>query len=134
MAKYFDILEKSIPLLQLANALQHCKDKIYLNTDQDVVVSRIFDPYRSSILAPDHLLTRLAIHLMECCFRLIPHKINRKRIDIMLCSLLNHNNLIKQSHLYNEGSKRIHSVTISGTYCLISVAKYGLRMWFNCYP
>lgn len=85
-------------------------------------VSGLFDAYRSSIVAPDHLLTGLAKNIVTLCFYLLPETELRSQVDLMICSALSENGLVAQSSVYNERERKLHSMSLSGTFCLLLVS------------
>lgn len=112
------------PLNELRKALEGSRHHIPRNEKGELVVSGIFDPYRSSYVAPDHLFSGLATSALHCCFLLLPNDQARRSVDLSICANLRDNGLVRQSQIYNISGKKLHSMTISGTYCVLSVAIY----------
>lgn len=105
---------ESTPLLSLARALQICAAQIPLNTKGELVVGGLFHPYRSAVVAPDHLLKGIATDVLLFSFRLLRGKEDRKRMDVLLCALFHGNGFLKQSEAYNTEINGLQNMTISG--------------------
>lgn len=81
-----------------------------------------FDPYRSVLVAPDHLLAGNAINIMTTCFLLLHSKRDILRVDAKICDGLRRNSLVTQAKIYDTKNNKLYSTSISGTFCTLVVA------------
>ncbi|PXF42873.1 hypothetical protein BWQ96_07381 [Gracilariopsis chorda] len=123
--------DSSAPLVAFQRELERKRDEISNSMGGLPVVSGLFDSYRSNVLAPDHLLTGLAKNVLEACFAALGSRDARLKADVSLCSALRDNGLIRQTSVYNVKEKKLHSMTLSGTYCLLLVAAAVFPRWLR---
>ena len=83
------------------------------------VVNPIFDPYRSCFFSPDHLLSGLAINILNTIFRLLHSAEPRTYADNPICDALKSNGLIEQQQLYSMKNNALHSMSLSGVFCVL---------------
>ncbi len=89
------------------------------------VVPGDLDPYRASLIAPDHLLTG---HLRDCinlAFRLLPSKKHRASCECFMAGYLSSCGLPTQNRLYDHEKKYLFSMSMSEIYALGLVAEFG---------
>lgn len=108
------------------------KNCIAVNTKGERVVSRMFDPYRSNVTAPENLLTGLSNNIIESFFMLLPSNEVRARMDLMICAALKNKGLIPQSEIRSGRTESPNSMTLSATYFVLLVCQHkfpaGLRV------
>ena len=75
------------------------------------VVNPIFDPYRSCFFSPDHLLSGLAINILNTIFRLLPSAELRTYAGNLVCDALKSNRLIEQ--------QQVHSMSLQGVFSVL---------------
>lgn len=119
------------PLFALPRALEQARvsNTIPLTGFLEPVVVPRFDPYRSTVISPDHMLCGVAINTITAAFSLLRTKEYRKLVDRRICDALNRNSLIPQDRIYNESGKgkSLYSTSMSGTFCILLVADAVLR-------
>ena len=114
---------KKSPLFAKYASLQKAsKDKIPKTADGKPVLSPAFDPYRSSMVAPDHLLAGIAKNVLTTCFMLLPKESYQNLADKMICESLRSNQLVNQEKVFSRQQKGLFSTTLSGTFCILLVA------------
>lgn len=109
------------PLFTLRSSLMEAaRTAVIPLTENGVpVVKPIFDPYRSTLISPDHLLAGIAINILTVGFLLLPNDHYRQLADLFLCDALDKNSVIKQNKVYSLDDKKLYSTTISGTFCIL---------------
>lgn len=74
--------------------------------DEDVpVASGLFDSYRANIVAPDHLLSGLALNILYCFIEVMPTAHFREAVNVALVNALKRNGLVYQRTFFNERKK-----------------------------
>ena len=110
---------KTCPLLVLQCELEKVRSYIRKADHGGPVVTGLFDPYRSNLVAPDHLLSGLAIDVMGLAFDILPSTEWKQRMDQMICSALAENGLVRQKSVYNVSKGNLHSMSLSATFCTL---------------
>ncbi|PXF41580.1 hypothetical protein BWQ96_08694 [Gracilariopsis chorda] len=123
--------DSSAPLVAFQRELDRKRDEIPNSIGGLPVVSGLFDSYRSNVIAPDHLLTGVTKNVLDACFAALGSRDARLKADVSLCSALRDNGLIRQTSVYNVKEKKLHSMTLSGTYCLLLVAAAVFPRWLR---
>ena len=113
------VSNESCPLLKLHSELQKVRSDIQKANHGGPVVSGLFDPYRSNVIAPDHLLSGLAKDIMQTAFAVLPGKEWKQRMDYMVCSALSENGLIRQRSTYHVSKGTLHGMSLSSTFCML---------------
>ena len=98
--------------------------QVPLTTFGHPVFEASFDPYRSALVAPDHLLSGNAINILKTCFLMISSREQRVQIDARICDGLRRNSLITQRNIFDVKNNKLYSTTISGTFCTLFVARF----------
>lgn len=60
---------RGCPIVHLANSLYESRYRVLLNIENKMIVSSLLDPYRSSVVAPDHLIAGLAADILSLNYR-----------------------------------------------------------------
>ena len=121
LSKAADAEKKNSPLVYFYNELKRAKISfsIPLTMDNEPVVDPMFDPYRSTFVAPDHLLAGIAIDVLTVAFKLMPTPRDRRESESLISQLLQLNGLPREAKIYNEGKSGMQTTTISRTFCIL---------------
>jgi hypothetical protein len=125
--------ESHCPLHALSNALDDCRSKVPLTDSGVPVVPAVFDPYRSSMVAPDHLLVGLARDVINATLCMCSPRIRRNAESLMRDALRDHN-LGMQSELISIQKAVLHTMNLSEVYAVLLVAPYCFRSSLNLKP
>ena len=90
------------------------------------VVPCVFDCYRSTAVAPDHLVLGLANNLCDTILKLIPRNV-REVSELIMLDMLRRGDLPIQSHLINHEKRVLHSMSISAMFAFVLVAPSSFR-------
>lgn len=114
-----DASNRKSPIIAFSEILAAAMKEVHIPLTEEGIpaVSPQFDHYRSTIVAPDHLLAGLATNVIDLCFKHLPNKYRRKQIDHMICHALKYKNLVEQAHVLPI------SGTFSVLFCAIPVFK-----------
>ena len=112
------------PLLKLADALKSLKD-IPKTSDGKPVVPNCFDPYRFSLVSPDHVFLGLITNALELFLKLLKPS-ERHRFDKRLTNILKHNGLFGRSTILNS-EKSIMKTTISETFAILFATPIAIK-------
>lgn len=115
------VTDRSCPLIYLQKKLGERRQLIPLNSEGRAVHSALFDAHQSNIIAPDHLLSALAVNIMNATFSAMTE---RMRNDSDAHTLHYHrlNGLIVQRQVYNPRTKLMNAMDISDVFCVLLVA------------
>jgi len=80
-----------------------------------------FDPYRSCLVAPDHLLSGIAKNVLNMAFVLLPREY-QVLADIHICNALRTNGLVAQHRIFSPAACSMYSMSISGLFSTLSIA------------
>ncbi len=86
----------------------------------------MFDPYRASLVVPDHLLTG---HMRDClslAFRLLPNALYRKEVHRVVPHFLKGIGIIA-NRLFDEENKSLYSLSMSALYSTALIAEIAFR-------
>ena len=119
-----------LPLHNLCERLEAVRDSIPITRKGARVVPGIFDPYRSCVIAPDHLFLGMAQNVLSCVIKLMPRGI-RKIAHAQCLRMLRENFLFYQKELFDTKKKEVHSMSISAMYSFLLVAPYAFRSAWN---
>jgi hypothetical protein len=109
------------PLHALSSALSAARDQVPFTDHNEPVVPAIFDPYRSSLVAPDHLLFGLAQDVLRGTIALCTPQA-RNIADVLMRSTLNCNCLTKQRQIINPTSASINAMGMSDLFAVLLIA------------
>ena len=107
------------PLLHLTEQLDRARSEIPRSVPGEKAVSGIFDPYRSNVVASDHLLAGLAKNTLSVCFQNLPTRHMQRVADSPICAGLRENSLLQQNSVFD---KKLHSMKLSEVYCVLLVS------------
>ena len=115
----FDVIDN--PLHGLSKALKAARYLVPLTNCGAPVVPGIFDPYRSSVVAPDHLLFGLSQDVLRAT---LSHcsPTARRICDLLITTTLSSNNLGKHRQVINASSASINSMGMSEMFAVLLVA------------
>ena len=115
----FDVIDN--PLHGLSKALKAVRYLVPLTNCGAPVVPCIFDPYRSSFVAPDHLLFGLSQDVLRAT---LSHcsPTARRICDLLITTTLSSNNLGKHRQVINASSASINSMGMSKMFAVLLVA------------
>lgn len=115
------------PLLMLSKQLRDIRSSIPKTSNGLPVVSGIFDPYQSCAIAPDHLLSGVGKNTLLVAFRsLSPGRCQYTNAVFM--DALKSNGLVGRGSLYNTDSKKLYPITMSATFCAVTIAPAVFRV------
>jgi hypothetical protein len=117
--KTFNIAD--FPLHTLSSALSSARGQVPVNDQNEPVVPAIFDPYRSSMVAPDHLLFGLAQDVLRGTIAMCTPQA-RNIADVLMRSTLNCNFLTKQMQIINPASASINAMGMSDLFAVLLIA------------
>jgi hypothetical protein len=109
------------PLHALSDALCAARMHVPLTEGGLPVVPAVFDPYRSSMVAPDHLLFGLAQDVIRATIAVCTPRA-RRIADVLMTSSLRNNKLGKQSQIINPSSASVNSMGMSDMFAVLLVA------------
>jgi hypothetical protein len=113
--------ESQCPLHVLCGALSKVRSQVP-RTDCGVpVVPSVFDPYRSCMVAPDHLLFGLAQDVINATITLCSPRV-RATAEGLMRDALCLQNLGRQKQLFRKTSLSLHSMTMSDVFAVLLVA------------
>lgn len=116
---HFDIT--NYPLHFLSQQLRACRNRIPLTDGGARVVPGIFEPYRSSLTAPDHLLFGLAKDILRAMLiQCTPHM--RKQAETLIMSGLRAGRLGRQRELFNAATATLHQMGMSDVFAVLLLA------------
>ena len=104
------------PLMKMADAIKRVKN-IPKTSDGKPVVPNCFDPYRFSLISPDHVFLGLISNAMNVFLKLLKPAA-RERFDKTLTAILKHNGLFGRSTILSS-EKSIMKTTISETFAIL---------------
>jgi hypothetical protein len=115
----FDIT--NYPLHFLSQQLRVCRNRIPLTDGGARVVPGIFEPYRSSLVAPDHLLFGLARDILRAMLiQCTPHM--RKHAETLIMKALRAGRLGRQRELFNSATATLHQMGMSDVFAVLLLA------------
>lgn len=109
------------PLHLLSRRLEEVRPNVPKTIDGRKVVPSIFEPYKSCIIAPDHLFLGLAHNAISCFLKHVPLQV-RRNAQILAIDALQHNGLFYQKELISLEKMEAFSMSISGMYAFLLVA------------
>ena len=110
------------PLLEFEEELRKVRSDIPLNQNGDPVVPGLFDPHRSNIIAPDHLLSGVSKDILNLCFASLPSGEYRDRMSALICNALVENGLPRQRSVYSVSKNSLHNMRLSDVFCVLTMA------------
>ena len=114
-------MTRSQPLHALSAALRRARAFVPLNSHGIRVVPCVFDPYRSCVVAPDHLFLGISQNVINCMLRLVPVEV-RKVAHVLTEEALQRNHLVYQKEVFSVTKMEVHSMSASAMYSLLLVA------------
>jgi hypothetical protein len=106
------------PLHFLSQKLRVCRNRIPLTDGGARVVPGMFEPYRSSVIAPDHLLFGLARGILRAMLiQYIPHM--RKHTETLIMKALRVGRLGRQRELFNAATATLHQMGMSDVFAVL---------------
>jgi hypothetical protein len=102
------------PFRALSESLTEARQDVPLTDRNEPVVPAYFNPYRSCLIAPDHLLFGLAQDVLRAAISLFSPSARRVADALMRTSLLN-SNLGNQKQIINPTSASVNSIGTSVT-------------------
>ena len=118
--------ESSSVLLDLSKAMNEAQSTVPLTRNGAPVVPSLFDCYRSTVVAPDHLVLGLCQNVTDTLLKLLTPAL-RRTAETICKSLLRDNGLMYQEHLFDHRGIRLHSATISEVFSFLLVAPSAFR-------
>ena len=115
------IMTRSQPLHALSAALRRARAFVPLTSHGIRVVPCVFDPYRSCVVAPDHLFLGISQNVINCMLRLVPVEV-RKVAHVLTEEALQRNHLVYQKEVFSVTKMEVHSMSVSAMYSLLLVA------------
>ena len=123
------------PLFKLGIKMLSLENKYTNRETRKRVHHALFDPYVQNIIAPDHCLTGLAKGILQTCFQQLPNDEYRKSLDKFICSSLVELGLSSEASIYNFKYKKIHSISMSYVYAILSIIPFTLdALNLDCEP
>ena len=110
----------------LSERLEMERHKIPFTSDGNRVVPGIFDMYRCSIVAPDHLFFGIGSTLMGACLRVLPKPL-RKQADALAVRILEEEYLESQKSVFDAERMLVYAMKMSQLYSLLLVAPYAFK-------
>lgn len=80
------------------------------------VVPGAFDPYRSNLVAPDHLLSGSAQNGLSCTYGVRQTAELRRMVNVGVVNALRRNRLVYQNSIFNEKRKYLDVMMLSGIF------------------
>mgnify|MGYP003438799006 FL=1 len=117
--KTFNIAD--FPLHTLSSALSSARGQVPFTDQNEPVVPALFDPYRSSMVAPDHLLFGLAQDVLRGTIALCSPQA-RNIADVLMRRTLGCNFLGKQMQIINPASASINAMGMSDLFAVLLIA------------
>jgi hypothetical protein len=117
--KAFNIAD--YPLHALSSALSEARGQVPVTDQNEPVVPAVFDPYRSSLVAPDHLLFGLTQDVLRSTIALCSPQA-RNIADVLMRSTLSCNGLTKQRQIINPASASINAMGMSDLFAVLLIA------------
>ena len=121
------------PLHNLNEALAAVRGQVPLTKTGKRVVASIFDPYRSSIIAPDHLFLGITHNVLNAVLKVAPVSM-RRVAHVLIRECLEKDFLVHQSEVFNLSNAVVHSMSISAMYSILLVAPCSFRNAVCIYP
>jgi hypothetical protein len=113
--------ESHCPLHTLSDALSKVRSQVPLTDCGVPVVPAVFDPYRSCMVAPDHLFFGLAQDVINATIALCNPRVRVIAEGLMLDALCMQN-LGRQKQLFSRTSQSLHSMNMSDLFAVLLVA------------
>jgi hypothetical protein len=113
--------ESHCPLHALSDSFSNVRSQVPLTDCGVPVVPSVFDPYRSCMVAPDHLLFGLAQDFINATIALCSPRVRVTAEGLMRDSLCLQN-LGRQKQLFSRTSLSLHSMNISDLFAVLLVA------------
>ena len=117
------------PLAMLREQLLAVRPSIPGTTDTIPVITGLFDPFRSSIISPEHLLSGLTRNAVDLFFRMLPPGA-RKDLEIAICAALVQNGFPRHQTVCNERKIQLHTMSLSSVFSVLLVSQ-PICMGFN---
>ena len=108
------------PLHALSVALSGARARVPRTSDGVPVVPAMFDPYRSCIVAPDHLFLGMSQDAINCVLRHLPPRARRIAHHLTKKALVE-NDLLQQNEIFDVAAMEVHSMSISAMYSVLLV-------------
>ena len=115
-----------LPLHHLSPDLRNARERVPLTENGERVVPAIFDPCRSAVLAPDHLLAGLSQDVLNAALSVF-QKMQRLTAEICIQEAFRTHGLETQSHIFNADAIKIHSMSLSSMFNVILVAPFAFK-------
>ena len=120
------LANRSQPLHDLSVALSRARPSVPLTAGGVRVVPSVLEPYRSCVIAPDHLFLGISQDIINCLLKLIPVEV-RRAAHVLAREALLHNHLVYQKELFNVAKMEVHSMSVSAMYSLLLIAPSSFR-------
>jgi hypothetical protein len=119
--------ELPLPLHRLSEALRLARDRVPLTEHGVPVVPALFDPYQSCFVAPDHLLSGLAIDAINAVIAAVSSDVRSVAESIIRDAIAQSCLLRSQNRIFGSSPPSLLSMTISDVFAVLLVAPQAFK-------
>ena len=138
IAKYYGVkyYERSTPYLPWHNLEDLLKKGVenVPTSQQDNIVSTVFDPYQSNMIGVEHMLTGLARNALDNAFQSLRSDIEAEIVEKFILYMIRTLGLRKQTKIYNYQTQGTNSMELSQTYAVLHVAPLAFAQASRFFP
>ena len=113
--------QRDLPLHELSVALAAVRKDVPLTASGHPVVPSLFDPYQSSMVAPDHLLCGMAQDVLNAILVVCPPDV-RRHAEILILDALRSYNMIRQNRIFSASPPALLTMGMSERFAVLLVA------------
>ena len=110
-----------LPLHELSAALEAARQYVPMTTSGHPVVPAIFDPYQSSMVAPDHLLCGMGQDVLNAVL-LVCSPAVRRHAEILILDALRAYNMLRQNRIFSHSPPSLLTMGMSERFAVLLVA------------
>ena len=123
-------LEDRYAFFRLARELDDARESVPVTSNGRRVVPCIFDPYRSCIVAPDHVFFGLTSNVIEGALK-VSTRNQRQLAEVFIVDTLKRYRLSNQRRVFNIGNATMLSMSMSASNCVLLVAPWAFEQAFH---
>lgn len=127
--------DRQLPFHELAGALRRVilENRVPLTEHGIPVVPAVFDPYQSCLVAPDHLLSNLAIDVINAAIVSVSPDLRKVAEALILEGLLECGLSSRQNRIFSSSPAALLSMSSSNVFCVLLIAPRAFKnAWTVC--
>jgi len=119
-----------LPLHELSVALDAARKDVPLTASGHPVVPALFDPYQSSMVAPDHLLCGMAQDVLNAVL-LVCSPAVRRHAEVLILDALRAYNMLRQNRVFSHSPPALLTMGMSERFAVLLVAPIAFECAWN---